>query len=338
MSHHIIKEIKEEPQAAAYVLKDEHVKELAEAISASERVFLFGCGSSYNMALYGARVAEALEVGVEAYALPSSEFAYFLGKLRRGDLVVAISRSGETSETLKVAMRALKAGVKLFSITNEPESPLAKVSHAYVLMGGGREESVVMTKTFVAGSLSILRALKMCAGGDVSRELPSRLGELIEAHEPLLKDFSKEFAEARLAVNLGHSYTHPMALEASIKVMEAALIPAITYHMMEFRHGPKALVEPGVYVLALLVEDPHYELHIDLLEEVSSLGAKVVLITNREGLGDVVVKIGLKDPLEAAILTITPVHLLVYYSALRKGLDPDRPRHLSKVVKVRGLS
>ncbi|OYT62856.1 MAG: hypothetical protein B6U69_00725 [Thermofilum sp. ex4484_15] len=337
MIHYMIKEAKEGPSAISIVMKDEGVKALAEEVSSSSRIFLFGCGSSYNIALYGAKVAEALDLGPETYAMPSSEFDYFINKLRKDDLAIAISRSGETSETLNVALKIARRGLRLFAITNDPSSSLAKASIGYASMGGGREESIVMTKTFLAGCLALLRAFKVSKGYDLSGELPYRLGELINNYELRLREYSEEFSKAKLAVNLGHSYTYPIALESSIKLTETSLIPSVTYYLLEFRHGPKALIEKGVYVIAFLTKDEHYDLYLDLIHEVRSLGAKITLITNYEGDGDMVIRVGVEDPLEASALFITPIHLLSYYSAVRRNLNPDKPRHLSKVVKIKGL-
>jgi glucosamine--fructose-6-phosphate aminotransferase (isomerizing) len=310
----------------------------------SHKWIFVGCGTSYYLAQAAAASFMTL-TGTSAQAVPASEFLLFsrltVASAPGANFPVLISRSGHTSEVLQVA-EALKAdGIDFLAVTCDGNE-LAQLTPR-ILALPVQEQSTVMTSSFTA----MLLALQYIAGrlsgdhGFISalQGLPAELDRLLPFYAPQVKEFaSQPFDDAAF---LGQGPLYAIASETSLKVMESASSYAQFFHTLEFRHGPKSIVSENVLVAALL-SDAGYAEESAVLREMKALGARTLAIANRfpsgpDAAADLSIELQLSVP-EIARLAVYVVwgQLLGSYAGLRKGLNPDTPRNLSRVVTLAG--
>ncbi|MGC8876367.1 SIS domain-containing protein [Thermus sp.] len=277
-----------------------------EALDLADRVGLpkgptlfLGSGSSYFLAQVAAHLAR--QRGKDALALPSGEAMLFPEGLRGWEQVVGISRSGETTELLQ-AVRAL--GLPAWLLTTRDSGPGHHLFAQVVVLSRAEEEAIVQTRSFSSALVYVLRAL---TGEEGLRGLPGRLAGVLEAPG----DFPR--GEAYFFLGVGAAWG--VAQEAALKLKETALVWAEAFQSLEFRHGPKSLVSEGTVVF-LLKSHPMEE---PLLEELSGLGARVVVLPG-----------GVLD----LPLSLVRIQLFAHRLARERGLDPDRPRHLTYAVRL----
>ncbi|MHA1596402.1 MAG: SIS domain-containing protein [Candidatus Asgardarchaeia archaeon] len=337
--HFMIKEIKDEPDVFKKVL-DYDVIRVSRIVDEFDRLFLVGCGTSYFISQFGEFVLREARSEKTIRALPSSELNYEVERLDEGTLVIASSRSGETTETCLSAKKAKDSGAHLIALTNEMESKLAKMADEVIPMQCGEENAVIMTKTFSSACLNLLKISKVIRGETISERFPEVVHRLIESYEDDVKKLSRRVASSNFVFVLSHREGYPIAREGSLKMMEGAIVPTAPFHILEFRHGPKALLSKDTTVIAILSEDDMFGENVKVLEECVKKGSNVVLITNSREEVDGVNKffINLDDPSEFSVAAITPIQMLSYYTALEKGLNPDKPKNLTKVVIILNMS
>jgi glucosamine--fructose-6-phosphate aminotransferase (isomerizing) len=310
--------------------------------SASQWLFI-GCGSSYYIAL-AAAAAWSRITGIRARAIPASELLLFpdLVLADAEDLAaVVISRSGRTSEVVQ-AVRLLERekNIRVLAVTGTPDQPLEQIATATLPLLPCDEQSTVMTRSFTSMLLG-LQYLAACQADDSSLrqslgKLPSLTQPAMDRLHPRVRDFvgAHQFADY---VCLGQGPFFGLACETALKVTEMSVSYAQSFHTLEFRHGPKSIVGPETLIIFLLSEQG-YDAECDVLEEIKGLGGTTLAVANRadkraRAASDLLVEFDLDLP---EVLRLAPYvfagQLTGLYTGLRKGLNPDHPRNLSRVV------
>jgi glucosamine--fructose-6-phosphate aminotransferase (isomerizing) len=363
--HFMLKEIFEQPQAVTDTLRGRLSPETGDAvldgidlpIASFKRVVLLACGTSYYAALVGKFLIEA------AGRIPcevdlASEFRYRDPVVGPGDLVIAISQSGETADTLAAVKEAKSRGATLLSICNVVDSAIPRASHATLYTHAGPEIGVASTKCFTA-QLAALALIALHVGrrratltADAARALAGELAALpqkmanclaslvpaAEAGAPLAA-LAAKYRDARDFLFIGRGTNYPIALEGALKLKEISYIHAEGYAAGEMKHGPIALIDDGVPVVVLAPKGHGYEKVLSNLAEVRARKGRVLAIAT---VGDELIASQCDDvlripdahPLVQPFLTVIPLQLLAYAIAIAKGNDVDQPRNLAKSVTV----
>ena len=339
-----LREIQDQPLAWAAALQrferdTARVNRLFEKRSPDAAVFT-GCGSSYYLSMTAAAVFQEI-TGLPAKAVPASEILQFPDSVFAQDsspVLVAASRSGTTTETVRAVKAARRRGIATLCLTCAARSPLALAADATLASPKGGERSVVMTKSF---SSLLLLGLALAAerGGDERlrcelQRLPALGKRALRTAIPLMRDIG---TTAPRFVFLGAGPAHGIAWEAMLKMTEMAQRMAVAYHPLEFRHGPIAVAGPGTVAIVFGTE-AGARLEAALIRDLRRLGATVVLLRD-DGLGaaeaevDVTLGVGLSDAARS-LLYLPFAQSLAYWRAVGTGLDPDRPQHLTAAVHL----
>lgn len=346
--HFMLKEIHEQPEAIASTiagLEPRRLAEIAEMLLSAHRIYVVGAGTSYYAGL-------VFQLGLVSYKLAAvpiiaSEYGTYEGLFDKGDTAIAISQSGETIDTIR-AVRALRErGVRVVAVTNVVSSTLARESDLVLYTRAGPEIGVAATKTFTT-QVTLLSALHMAIGRalgvDVSpqeaalKRLPEVARKTLELNEGTAKEVAEKMAASQSAYYLSRGVGMPVALEGALKMKEIAYIHAEAYPAGESKHGPIALVE-NKFPVVFVFSDP--SLKEKLLNNVAEMAARDATIIGVIPRGDDVAK-KLKyafeaphlDPMLNAATFVIPLQLLAYYTAIKLGRDPDKPRNLAKTVTV----
>jgi glucosamine--fructose-6-phosphate aminotransferase (isomerizing) len=359
--HFMVKEIAEQPEALLNTLRgvfgiDPPRVELPDApmtdeeIAAVRRVVLIGMGTSSNAAQIGRTYFERL-TGLPAEADNASEYRYREPVLDASTLVVAVIQSGETVDTLAAMHEARERGSRLVAICNTPGSQATRVAHGTVFMRCGPEIAVAATKTFV-GSLTALYLLACHIGyrrgaltraqlGDALSDLarmPQLVGRALKT-EAGCERIANRFRHASNFLFLGRGLEYPIAMEGALKLKEVSYIHAEGYAAGEMKHGPIALIDEEMPVVAIAVKDAHYGKMLNNIEEVRARDGKVIAIATEgddtvSALADEVIFVPDAPTLLQPLVTVVPAQYLAYHIALRRGADIDQPRNLAKTVTV----
>ncbi len=354
------KEMHEQPRAVADTLLDrllpdgtlalDEVRLSHEEFRAIDKVFVVACGSSYHaglMAKYAIEHWARLPVEIDI----SSEFRYRDPVLDERTLVIGVSQSGETIDTLQAVREAARLGAKVLVISNVVDSSMARESDAVLYTRAGPEIGVAATKTHLAQitALEILALYLAQVRGTRSpaevRALLSAMGSLPEKVARVLERTSDVEAVAAACRNspsfifIGRQVGYPVALEGALKLKELSYLRAEGFPAGELKHGPIALVEPGTVVIAVATRTPVWEKLMSNVAEVKSRGATVVLVANdgdeeTARHADQVLWVPATEHFFAPIVDVVPLQLFAYSLARLHGLDVDRPRNLAKVVTV----
>ena len=359
--HFMLKEIMDQPQAMTAALRDraDFVHGRLEmpgfplspsAIRQLERVHLIGCGTSLHAAQVGRHYIERL-ANIPAEAESASEFRYRDPIIGPGTLVVSIGQSGETADTVAAMHLARNKGATLVTICNAEESQAARVADGTLYMRAGLEVGVASTKTFVS-SLTILHLLAAYLGrvrgyldNDATRRLvenlargPGLIGELLGEADNYL-NLAHRVGHYRNFLFLGRGANAAIASEGALKLKEISYIHAEGYPAGEMKHGPIALIDPGMCTVALAPDDGLRDKTLGNIKEVKARGGVVVAVLT-EGDDEAAAEVDFplfipKAPeLLQPILTTVPLQLLSYHIALLRGCDVDQPRNLAKSVTV----
>jgi glucosamine--fructose-6-phosphate aminotransferase (isomerizing) len=359
--HFMLKEIYEQPRAITDTFRGRISPETGdcflpdlnltpEELRAFTRVVLVACGTSYHAALVGRHMIERL-AGVPAEVDIGSEFRYRDPLVGPDTLVVAISQSGETADTLGAVRTARGKGAPVAAICNVVGSALGRDAHGVIYTHAGPEIGVASTKTFTATITALyLLALHLgrVRGTLAPREGQARLQELLEiprlvetalGQEDVIADLARRLFQHRDFLYLGRGIHFPIALEGALKLKELSYIHAEGYAGGEMKHGPIALIDEAMPVVALLPRDASYERMLANVEEVRARDGVVIAVVHEgeESLRDKVAHVLSVPPagelLNPLILTI-PLQLLAYHVAVRRGCDVDQTRNLAKSVTV----
>ncbi len=356
--HFMEKEIHDQPEGcqrtlAAYLDTLEARAAMPGGVdfAALERIQIVACGTAYIAGLMGKYLIEQLAdlpVDVEI----ASEFRYRAPALNAKSLVIAVSQSGETADTL-AALRYCKAkGMKSAAVVNAVQSTIAREVDVVWPIHCGPEIGVASTKAFTA-QVSVMTALAVAAARARGRidadeeqrlvrvmlEAPRLIAESIKLEESV-RSIAVEVAKARDVLYLGRGPMYPLALEGALKLKEISYIHAEGYAAGELKHGPIALVDEATPIVILAPYDSYFEKSASNMSEVMARGGQVVFITDPEGQrhapagAQVVVTAPRCDPLIAPLVMAAPIQLLAYHVAVLKGADVDQPRNLAKSVTV----
>jgi glucosamine--fructose-6-phosphate aminotransferase (isomerizing) len=315
------------------------------------RITLSACGSGYYAGLVGKVWLENLaRMPVEADV--ASEFRYRAPPMPAGGLGLLLSQSGETADTLAALRYMREQGQKILSVVNVAESSIARASDAILDTIAGPEISVCSTKAFTALltvlavlTLAVAHATKTLAPKEIARltacllEVPSKAAEVL-AHDAPIRVLAARIAEARDVLYLGRGACFPIALEGALKLKEISYIHAEGYAAGEMKHGPIALIDKSVPVIAICPSGPLFEKTASNLQEAAARGGQIIVFsdsagaTRLAGIATETILLPEIDPFVAPILYSVPVQMLAYHVAVRKGTDVDQPRNLAKSVTV----
>jgi glucosamine--fructose-6-phosphate aminotransferase (isomerizing) len=316
--------------------------EVARRFCGAEEWIFIGCGSSYYVA-QSAAAAMAVLTGRRSHAVAASELLLFPDMVltaRSNWVPVLISRSGRTSEVLRVAQLLRKRGTPTLGISCAPGQELEKLVNSALVLPAADEQSTVMTRSFtsmlmalqalaatIAGRRDFLSTQRAVAKGaeELLQTLPQRVREFVSAHA--FEDY----------VCLGQGPLYGIACESALKLTEMSLSYGQSFHTLEFRHGPKSIVSPETLIVFLLSETG-YGAELDVLEEVKRLGGTTLVVANwadqrARAAADLLVELAFDGPEMARTpLYVLAGQLMGLYTGIERGLDPDKPRNLSRVV------
>ncbi len=315
------------------------------------RITMSACGSAFYAGLVGRWWFEAM-ARIPMDGDVASEFRYRTPPMPPGGLGLLVSQSGETADTLAALRYMRENGQKVLSILNVPESSMARESDAVLETVAGPEIGVASTKAFTA-QLSVLACLALAAGrarGAITAaeeaamtqallEVPSRAAEVLE-NDAAIKAIAERVAKARDVLYLGRGNCYPIALEGALKLKEISYIHAEGYAAGEMKHGPIALIDAQVPVIAIVPSGPLFEKTASNVQEAAARGGQVIVFSDAAGAAKLkgiaveTVILPAVDPFVAPILYAIPVQMLAYYVAVLKGTDVDQPRNLAKSVTV----
>ena len=359
--HFMLKEIFEQPQtiydclrgrldAEAGTVTMSGIQKYAEQIMNARRLVMIACGTSWHAGLIAEYIFEELcRINVEVeYA---SEFRYRNPVIHEGDVIIAISQSGETADTLVAIETAKNNGAIILGVVNVVGSSIARASHGGAYTHAGPEIGVASTKAFTA-QLAVLTmiALKIAnLKGSISRErylyLLNELNEIPEKVAWVLKNSEKikalaeKYKDARDFLYLGRGYNFPVALEGALKLKEISYIHAEGYPAAEMKHGPIALVDESLPVVFVATKDAYHQKVVSNIQEIKARKGKVISVITEgdefsEKISDDVIVIPQADEIVAPMVSVVPLQLLAYYIGVAKGYDVDKPRNLAKSVTV----
>jgi len=359
--HFMLKEIFEQPQtiydclrgrldAEAGTVTMSGIQKYAEQIMNARRIVMIACGTSWHAGLIAEYIFEELcRINVEVeYA---SEFRYRNPVIHEGDVIIAISQSGETADTLVAIETAKNNGAIILGVVNVVGSSIARASHGGAYTHAGPEIGVASTKAFTA-QLAVLTmiALKIAnLRGSIARErylhLLNELNEVPEKVAWVLKNsdrvraLAEKYKDARDFLYLGRGYNFPVALEGALKLKEISYIHAEGYPAAEMKHGPIALVDESLPVVFVATKDAYHQKVVSNIQEIKARKGKVISIITEgdefsEKISDDVIIIPQADEIVAPMISVVPLQLLAYYIGVAKGYDVDKPRNLAKSVTV----
>ena len=359
--HFMLKEIYEQPRTIEETFRGRLRSDYSEIvlggllnvfprIEKAERIIIIGCGTSWHAALIGEYMLEEYaQIPVEVeYA---SEFRYRKPVIGKNDVVILISQSGETADTLAALQLAKEKGALVLGICNVVGSTLARETDAGVFTHAGVEIGVASTKAFTAQvTVLTMFALKLAkAKNTIDAELYQTLvkelaeipekGRLILASNEKIKSIAEKYYEAINALYLGRGYLFPVALEGALKLKEISYIHAEGYAAGEMKHGPIALVDDNLPVVVIAPEDAYYEKIVSNIQEIKARKGNVIAVVTEgdKGLKEMandIIEIPKSHPALAPLLSVIPLQLLAYHIALLKGCNVDQPRNLAKSVTV----
>jgi glutamine---fructose-6-phosphate transaminase (isomerizing) len=315
------------------------------------RITISACGSAFYAALVGRWWFEAI-ARIQTDVDVASEFRYRTPPLAQGGLGILVSQSGETADTMAALRYMREQQQHVLSIVNVPESSMARASDAVLETVAGPEVSVASTKAFTV-QLAVMACLAIAAArarGALTAaeeaamtaallEVPGRAAEVLDRHDEI-KALSHRVAQARDVLYLGRGNCFPIAMEGALKLKEISYIHAEGYAAGEMKHGPIALIDKDVPVIAIVPSGPLFEKTASNLQEAAARGGQVVVFSDAAGAAKLrgiaaqTIVLPAVDPFVAPILYAIPVQLLAYHVAVLKGTDVDQPRNLAKSVTV----
>ncbi len=355
--HFMLKEIYEQPTAIRETIGArlnngkvdfDELKLTKEYLETINKIFIVACGTAMNAGLATKRTFEELcKIPVEVDI--ASEFRYRDPIIDEKTLVIFISQSGETADTIAALKLSKQKGARTIAISNVIGSSITREADYFIYTHAGPEIAVASTKAYTS-QITLLTLLAMHMGEILNRvneqkikdlkkdllEIPGKVQEVLECVKPI-EEFAKEVHQEQDMFFLGRGVDYAVSLEGSLKLKEISYIHSEAYASGELKHGPIALIDNGTTVIGIVTEPNLVEKSISNLQEVITRGAKVLLITNQnmENKGfETIIKIPKTNRLISPILSVIPMQLLAYYISKDKGLDVDKPRNLAKSVTV----
>lgn len=359
--HFMLKEIFEQPSSVLNTLRgriDPQTKEVKlgglmdydQKLAKANRIIIVACGTSWHAGLIGEYLFEDLtRIPVEVeYA---SEFRYRNPIIKEDDIVLAISQSGETADTLAALEIAKQKGATILGICNVVGSSIARITDAGVYTHAGPEIGVASTKAFTTQvTVLTLMALRIARiNGSVTTSdfhnvitelelISKQISEVLES-EQIIEEISKKFKDVQNFLYLGRGYNFPVALEGALKLKEISYIHAEGYPAAEMKHGPIALIDEEMPIVVIATKTGNYEKVVSNIQEVKARGGRLIAIVSKgditvKELADYVIEIPECTEKLSPLLTNIPLQLLSYYIAVMRGCNVDQPRNLAKSVTV----
>lgn len=359
--HFMLKEIFEQPQtiydclrgrldAEAGTITMSGIQQYADQIKNANRIIMVACGTSWHAGLVAEYIFEELcRINVEVeYA---SEFRYRNPVINEGDVIIAISQSGETADTLVAIENAKAKGAIILGVVNVVGSSIARASHGGAYTHAGPEIGVASTKAFTA-QLAVLTMIALKIAHDKKtisterymallkelNEIPEKVAWVLKNNEQI-KTLAEKYKDADDFLYLGRGYNFPVALEGALKLKEISYIHAEGYPAAEMKHGPIALVDETLPVVFIATKDTYHEKVVSNMQEIKARKGKVIsVITEGDELSasisDDTIAIPEADEIVAPMISVIPMQLLAYYIGIARGCDVDKPRNLAKSVTV----
>ncbi len=359
--HFMLKEIFEQPKSISDCMRGRlnlangnlvlgGIRNYAKALENADRIIILACGTSWHAGLVAEYFIEELcRILVEVeYA---SEFRYRKPIVKEGDIVIAISQSGETADTLAAIEIAKERGAIVLGVVNTVGSSIARVTHEGAYLHAGPEIGVASTKAFTA-QLTILYmiALRIASNkGSIAQNkyqelvaelgrIPNKVGEALETNEKI-KKISALFKDATNFLYLGRGYNFPVALEGALKLKEISYIHAEGYPAAEMKHGPIALIDDQMPVVFIATRDSSYDKIVSNIQEVKARNGVVIAIISKgdaiiPSMVDHVIEVPVTQESLMPLIAVIPLQLLSYHIALMRGANVDQPRNLAKSVTV----
>ncbi len=359
--HFMLKEIYEQPS----VIKDTYrgrllaheglirmagVEDNLERFLNANRILIIACGTSWHAGLVAEYIFEEFaRVPVEVeYA---SEFRYRNPVINKGDVVIAISQSGETADTLAAIKLAKSRGAFVFGVCNVVGSSISRETHAGAYTHAGPEIGVASTKAFTTQitvltmiALRLAKAKGSLTNSDFHRYLqeleliPEKVAEALLCND-VTKEIAEKFKDATNCLYLGRGYNFPVALEGALKLKEISYIHAEGYPAAEMKHGPIALIDESMPVIVIAPKQGHYDKVVSNIQEIKSRKAKIIAVVTKgdtqvRDLADFVIEIPETSDALSPLITTIPLQLLSYHIAVLRGCNVDQPRNLAKSVTV----
>lgn len=359
-AHFMLKEIFEQPEVLRNTMRgrllaaegnaklaglDTNIKELRNI----NRIIITACGTSYYAGMVGEYMIEDL-AGVPVEVEYASEFRYRNPIIKPGTLVLAISQSGETADTLAALKEAQQKGATALAICNGVGSTIARTSDGGVYLHAGPEIGVASTKAFTS-QVTVLAMIALLLGRqrrlsfEIGMDIVKAMQELPELVEKTLKlsdqiaGIAHQYVKAGNFLYLGRHYNYPVAMEGALKLKEISYIHAEGYPAAEMKHGPIALIDENMPVVVIAPKDALFDKVISNVREIKARGGKVIAITTEDchpldEIADHLIKVPKTISMLMPILTCVPLQLLAYHIAVLRGNDVDQPRNLAKSVTV----
>lgn len=359
--HFMLKEIFEQPDTIFDCLRGRldavkgtvtmsGIQQNIDKLCQAKRIIMIACGTSWHAGLVAEYVFEELcRIPVEVeYA---SEFRYRNPVIHQGDVIIAISQSGETADTIVAIEKAKESGAIILGVVNVVGSSIARISHAGAYTHAGPEIGVASTKAFTA-QLTVLTmiALKVAREKgtiDATRYMqllselhavPEKVREVLQLNDDIRR-LAGKYKDAKDALYLGRGYNFAVALEGALKLKEISYIHAEGYPAAEMKHGPIALVDEQLPVVFVATRDSYHEKIVSNIQEIKARKGRVIAVISQgdtiiENMAEEVMRIPETDELIAPILSVIPLQLFAYYIGVAKGYDVDKPRNLAKSVTV----
>jgi len=358
--HFMLKEIFEQPESLRNVMRGRLLEEQGgarlggitltdEELASIERIVITACGTSWHSALLGEYMLEEL-AGVPVEVEYASEFRYRNSVIEPGTLVLAISQSGETADTLAALREARARGARTMGIVNAVGTTIARETDFGIYLHAGPEIGVASTKAFTSQIVALVlftlylarrRRMSILQGRELVaalRALPDQVQKVLELNQVIF-DITKTYSDRDNFLYLGRGYQFPVALEGALKLKEVSYIHAEGYPAAEMKHGPIALIDEQMPVVVSAPRDAIYDKVVSNIEEVRARGGRIIAIVSDEapeleGKVERMIRVPQTVPALLPVLTTVPLQLLAYHAALLRGTDVDQPRNLAKSVTV----
>ena len=344
-NHKMLQEIREEPQAVKNTLTQgiQTVKKISEKIrtSGTEFLYLTGSGTSYHAGLACHYTLFSQDI-ISSSLIPASEFSQWIpDKVTRKSMLLAISQSGESFDVLQAVSTAQGRGIKVIALTNTANSTLSQKSRYPLITRAGKEQAVTATKSYVSQlALLYLFSLELASRTrleSLTRQLleaPNLINETIRSTDKLMHEIAEKHSEARFFFILGSGADYPSALETALKLKESCNIYAEGFANREFLHGPIQLVNEKTPVI--IFDNGKSEEMIGVIRSLKRFKAPVIAVSRSPEVIEAVddyVSVPRYPEILSPLLDIVPIQLFAYYSSVARGLNPDSPEKLSKVVE-----
>jgi len=355
-SHFMLKEIHDQPSCIRNALKiqDQYLELMTTFLDRGKEVFLVACGTSYHACLAASYMFSKL-ASLSTHPVAASEFIQQQGRsINIDSTILAVSQSGETTDTLAAVEHARSQAATILGLTNVVGSSLTRVSRVYLCPPSAPEVAVAATKTFTA-QLCVLAQLALRLAkkrGKVSHveiehleekleQIPDAVETILQTQEDRIREIVRKYRDKEFFFFSGRGISLATAFESTLKLLETNYIPSMAFPSGEKEHGPVSLIEQGFPMVFICPKDETYEKIVEDIREMKDRGASIIAIAEE---GDTKIKALADDYIEVVkgmpeflspITCVIPLQLFAYYMAVERGLDPDRPRHLTKAVTVK---